>query len=588
MKKIIEVLKLIDNHILTVLLCAFAFVIPLYPKIPLRVVNYTYVAIRLEDYFIAIIALVFIIQYARKKITIPKRFILPFILFWIVVFVSYYVGYFVTKTIPFEFQKVGFYHALRRIEYMMVFFLVASAVRSTREFKLFLSSSLSALFLVGVYGIFQRFYDFPAIQTMNPEYAKGRIVFLTEEARLSSTFGGHYDLSAYLVFMIPLVFGVYLLTKGILAKEISFTEPITRLFEYIKGVFFKFSQKLNLIQLVTIEEFRLDRGIIIPIALIGSLVVMLFGFAVETYELRITLLLIPSLIIFLLLFRFMRSTILLVLVILLLFIMTFTSSRVSIIAYFLSVPVFIWFMRRYFLAISIVILSVLIMMTNQALIQRFFKTFQIKQFLVNEQTGETHVVQRISTDELPAGTQIVMKVGKQRTTADEELIKKEIIARSITPTPAPKIRNPIKPIPIASAAAQFTEIFAVATDISFSTRLQVEWPRAIGAFMQSPLIGTGPSSITEATDNDYLRWLGETGILGFGLFVFILLHIAHFIIRRANQLPSTIRPLFFAPIFGLVGLMINAAYIDVFEASKVAFTFWYIMGTYVGVLRIKN
>ena len=55
--------------------------------------------------------------------------------------------------------------------------------------------------------------------------------------------------------------------------------------------------------------------------------------------------------------------------------------------------------------------------------------------------------------------------------------------------------------------------------------------------------------------------------------------------RRADSLPDSIRPLFYAPLFGLVGLMINAVYIDIFEASKVAFTFWYIMGLYVGVLQ---
>ena len=56
---------------------------------------------------------------------------------------------------------------------------------------------------------------------------------------------------------------------------------------------------------------------------------------------------------------------------------------------------------------------------------------------------------------------------------------------------------------------------------SFQIRLNIEWPRAIRAFWKNPFLGTGYSSITIATDNDYLRILGETGI--FGLLSFVLL-----------------------------------------------------------------
>ena len=586
MKPLLKLISLLDNHLLTVLLCAFAFIIPLYPKIPLFVVNYTYVAIRLEDYFVAVIAFVFVVQYLRKKISVPKQFIIPFALFWIVLFVSYYIGYYVAKTIPFEYQKVGFYHALRRVEYMMMFFIAASAIRSSREFRLLLTSSVVSMCVVSIYGILQRFYDYPAIQTMNPEYAKGRILTLTEEARISSTFAGHYDLSAYMVLLIPIMLGIYLMTKGPFAWQTKFIEPFTRLFNFIKGLLFKFTKQINVTELLKNEGFPVDTRMSTVVAFVGSIAVLLLALAIKTYEVRITLILIPSITIFLVLFRYMKSTVLLLLLILSLFIMTFTSSRISIIAYFLTTPLFLWFMRRYMMAIIVLLISVLIMMTNQSLIERFFKTFQVKQFLVNEQTGETQVVQRIKSDELPAGTQILKKVGKKKTTADEKLIKQEIILRAVTPTLPPRAHTRIKPINIASAAASFTEFFAVTTDISFSTRLQVEWPRAIGAFMLSPLIGTGPSSITEATDNDYLRSLGETGILGFGLFLFIILQIIFYIVRRANKLPDSIRPLFFAPVFGFVGILINALYIDVFEASKVAFTLWYILGLFVGMLRL--
>jgi hypothetical protein len=42
--------------------------------------------------------------------------------------------------------------------------------------------------------------------------------------------------------------------------------------------------------------------------------------------------------------------------------------------------------------------------------------------------------------------------------------------------------------------------------------------------------------------------------------------------------------LYFGFIFGLAGLLINASYIDVFEASKVAFVFWCVAGAIIASL----
>ena len=38
----------------------------------------------------------------------------------------------------------------------------------------------------------------------------------------------------------------------------------------------------------------------------------------------------------------------------------------------------------------------------------------------------------------------------------------------------------------------------------------------------------------------------------------------------------------------MAGLFMNASYIDVFEASKVAYTFWLLAGTVVGSLLIEK
>lgn len=125
-------------------------------------------------------------------------------------------------------------------------------------------------------------------------------------------------------------------------------------------------------------------------------------------------------------------------------------------------------------------------------------------------------------------------------------------------------------------------------DRSTSIRLNVEWPRALRAFSKNPLLGTGYSSITLATDNDYLRLLGELGILGFVAFMLILVNIAAIFRKVAFKLKSfgDIESCFLAGLIGgVAGTMVNAFFIDVFEASKFAIIFWLFIGLAVGLIR---
>ena len=74
-------------------------------------------------------------------------------------------------------------------------------------------------------------------------------------------------------------------------------------------------------------------------------------------------------------------------------------------------------------------------------------------------------------------------------------------------------------VPVATPHVLAPTPVPIFEDRSTSIRLNVEWPRAMRAFVKDPIIGTGYSSIDLATDNDYLRMLGETGILGFAAFL---------------------------------------------------------------------
>jgi hypothetical protein len=152
-----------------------------------------------------------------------------------------------------------------------------------------------------------------------------------------------------------------------------------------------------------------------------------------------------------------------------------------------------------------------------------------------------------------------------------DVIVKQVSAQEIVISPTPV------PIPVFE-------------DRSTSIRLNVEWPRAIRAFTKNPFLGTGYSSITLATDNDYLRLLGEVGILGFIAFSVILFKIGQLGLsvykKLGKNLYNDTESVFLAGYFGgFVGFVTTAVFIDVFEASKVAITFWLFTGMAVGINR---
>src|SRR3990167_3848402 len=212
MQKLLKFLGWIDNNIVKLLTVGFIFLIPLYPKFPLKFIDYTYIAIRLEDIYVALLAFVFFIQIIRRKIKLNKKFLFLILAFWAATMLSFLWGAYVQKTVI--YKHLGFLHALRRIEYSLIFFVITSTIKSRKDFLFYLGCSLAALFLVSVYGIGQKFLGWPAVQTMNPEYAKGYILILDANARISSTFGGHYDLAAYLVFIIPLALAALIYFKA--------------------------------------------------------------------------------------------------------------------------------------------------------------------------------------------------------------------------------------------------------------------------------------------------------------------------------------------------------------------------------------
>jgi len=119
---------------------------------------------------------------------------------------------------------------------------------------------------------------------------------------------------------------------------------------------------------------------------------------------------------------------------------------------------------------------------------------------------------------------------------------------------------------------------------SFDIRIKNEWPRAIRAFIKNPLLGTGYSSLGLATDNDFLRSLGEVGLLGttaFGFIILILIRKYIVVIKKAKGFTRYLTVGILSMVFAF---LINSLFIDVFEASKVASLFWLVNGFGYGLM----
>ncbi len=493
MNKLLNWLKRLDENLIKVLLIGFIFLVPLWPKLPLKMINYTYIAIRLEDIYLAFLALVFIIQLLRKKVFLNKKFLLPFILFFTAVFASFFWNSYFSKMIV--LPHLGLLHSLRRVEYMIMFFIASSVIKTKKDFWQVISYFFISVLLVVLYGLGQKFLNFPAVQTMNPEYAKGYILYLTPEARISSTFGGHYDLAIYLVMAIPIILSFYF------AKE-----------------------KNSYLYLF-----------------IGALLILLY-----------------------------------------------TSSRSSFIAYFVATVAFLLFIRKFKFLIFVLILTVGLMFTTGEITKRFLKTFQVRRILVDDRTGAVYIGQTITTKELPAGS-FYVKLRNQSKGDNLNLFRNQIVQEKVREaTLSGEITSAEEEKYIATLSANLKSVNTVVSDISMATRFQIEWPRAINAFKKNPLLGTGPSSLTEATDGDYFRWLGEFGLLGTIAFLNILFLILKTVWDKTKKLPLNDKLISYGFIFGFLALFINASYIDAFEASKVAYTFWTLSGLFIGYFNLSK
>lgn len=512
-----KALKWFDDHILEFLTFALLIIIPLYPKIPLADILPGYIVrIRFDDLFVGFTFLVWLIWLLRKKTTLHGNPLLwPMLIYITVGFLSSLSAILITKTVPLESIHVEklFLHWARRIEYFAVFFIFFSAIKSLNQIKKYIYLSAIVLLIVSIYGFGQKYLYWPAFSTMNREFSKGIRLYLTENARVLSTFGGHYDLAAYLMIVLTLFIPLLLVVKKWLYKLLFFIASIC-------------------------------------------------GF----------------------------------------WLMILTVSRTSFIAYIVSITIafglliskkgWLWALPRWFIVIFI---SMFIMLSFGDLSDRFAHLLKIQDF-------KNLALKPIKKDP-PKGSQIAyLEVGSKSDTPPSKTKPGEQGVQSARPSDVyvdiPEFGTDGVPSTLAAKPRIYSQN-AIQYDLSTSIRLDYTWPKAIEGFTKNPLFGSGYSTLTkknvedfteaESTDNDFLRALGETGLLGFLTFYGIIAVICYQVIVSFKKVKEIYSATIIASLFAAtIGLLVNAFYIDVFIASKVAYTFWIMTAILLSTIRLST
>lgn len=449
------------NQIAKYLIAAILIFVPLYPKFPFIHIPGTYVSIRIEDFLLAVTALVIFIKVIPniKKI-INDNIARAIILFLLIGLVSLLSGIFLTQTVA---ANIGVLHFLRRVEYFVPFFafLIFSSSEKDKNLLFYIKVLMITVFVAFLYGIGQQCFNLPVIITQNLESSKGTAMSWVPGAQLTSTFAGHYDLAAFMVLVLPIL--------------------------------------ISLIFVVKDKKFKILLSIV----------------SISGYWLLVN-----------------------------------TASRISLASYLFAVCISLILLKKYKAIFFVVIISLILTSFSPSLFARYKNLIDVYS-------------QKIKNVKLINLNPYNFKISAQEFT---------LPARTELPAPT------TKPKPLIE-------------DRSTSIRLNIEWPRAIRAFSKNPLLGTGYSSIGLASDNDYLRLLAEVGILGFLAFILILVRIVLTFISAfpLTEKLSGIKLGFVAGVIGgLSGIIINAVFIDVFEASKFAIIFWLLLGCAVSIVRNRS
>lgn len=471
-----KLLSIYQNILFSLSLLLFA-IIPLYPKFPLINVSGTFVAIRLEDFLIGLtVSLwgVYLVLSNQIRAFLRDKLSLAILLYFFIGAVSLFSANFLTHTVV---PHISILHYFRRIEFVILLPVVATVIKTKKQFIWILIFLALTVLAVNGYALGQKFLDWPVISTSNSEFSKGLILRLTSGARVNSTFAGHYDLAVFLAMAIIVLTALFFAAKKLIK---------------------------------------------IPILLLGllSLVVLIM-----------------------------------------------TAARLSFVAAFVGIIAALILIRKTKYVLLILGVVAVILVYPSQLRDRFISTITVNIF----QQGQRY---EGKTDDQKVRSKLNIPTLAIQTSSDSAAVSQFASPSGQTATDI----TPGEPIDTTQLGVYR----------SFQIRLQIEWPRAITSFTKNPLLGTGYSSLDIATDNDFLRSLGEVGMLGTLAFILILVEIVKRLYWGVKNASKLIR-FFSAGILAmLIAFIVNGFFIDVFEASKVASLFWMILGLNLAALKIDR
>lgn len=551
--------------ILTLFLISF---IPLYPKLPLLDIKNTWVYIRMED-FIVVLALTILGFYVvKRKVSLKSPLTMPILIFWVLGALSTMHGILlIFPTIANVFPNVAFLSYLRRLEYLSVFFLAYSSLQDKKWIKYIIIVLAGTLVLVSIYGIGQRYLGFPAYLTMNEEFAKGEPIRLSPLSRVPSTFAGHYDLAAYLVLIVPilvsLVFGIKNWFSRLALAFVSILGFIVMFMTVSRVSFFVLLVSIGIV--IFIQKRKLLFAAV-PVCLI--LLIALVNYA-------------PSLV------NRLGSTIKEVDVLV-------DASTGKPIGHAKEVS------SEYFRDKFIV--------SDYALSQEFADPSEVNSPDKSLLASSSALISRESLypkstlfpDYTLLSEKVTLLVPLNESTGENLPQGTGYINLSLSPVKRKigyylyEYGSTSKTIKENEADAllihgNFLVKNAAAYDLSFTTRFQGEWPNALNAFARNVILGSGYGSISLAVDNNYFRLLGEIGILGAAAFISIFLAAGVYIKKVYSDIDSpVVKSYIIGFAAGIIGLFLNAIFIDVFEASKVAFVLWLLMGLTMAIAHLYS
>jgi hypothetical protein len=488
--KLKSILHQIDKNILFYL-TAFLFVfIPLYPKLPLADIIPGYlVRVRLEDVFVLLTGVVWAIQWLRKKIKWNTFFFWTIVGYLVVGFASIISGIFLNHTIPGELLHIGKsgLHFFRYVEYFSLFVVAFAALTSQKQLNIIFKLLIISIIAITIYGAGQKYLEWPLFSTMNREYAKGQALTLGEGARVQSSFGGHYDMAAYMVITLPIIFTYLLYTKAWRVK------------------------------------------IFLAVVELGGV-----------------------------------------------WMLVLSGSKTALIAYGLAHLVIIINYLRHKKLNFIKLFKYLIGLLVTGTI------LSVTVFTLNKEMATTFLDLSLK---IPVAGSLVGKFYSSDTDATKP--------KDWTNT-EPVYEEKIILLDNGEEAIEYTQKIeqwspnAIKYGISMGIRLDTLWPNAITSLRRNIYLGSSYANLNkkalneftngDSSDNNYLRTLGETGLLGFISFYSIIFFLVITLLKvKAKPLTPTF--VYAQALLGsIVGLLFNAIYIDVFAASKIAFTFWILTG----------